>query len=25
MAWSLLGMGDDLPLGVYRDWKRWCR
>jgi predicted alpha/beta hydrolase len=25
MAWSLLGMGDDLPLGVYQDWKRWCR
>ena len=25
MAWSVLGMGDDLPLGVYRDWKRWCR
>lgn len=24
MAWSLLGMGDDLPLGVYKDWKRWC-
>ncbi len=24
MAWSLLGMGDDLPRGVYRDWKRWC-
>lgn len=24
MAWSLLGMGDDLPLGVYQDWKRWC-
>ena len=24
MAWSLLGMGDDLPKGVYRDWKRWC-
>ena len=24
MAWSLLGMGDDLPLGVYTDWKRWC-
>lgn len=24
MAWSLLGMGDDLPLGVYNDWKRWC-
>jgi predicted alpha/beta hydrolase len=18
-------MGEDLPLGVYRDWKRWCR
>jgi len=25
MAWSLLGMGDDLPRGVYRDWKRWCK
>ncbi|MFJ4247987.1 alpha/beta fold hydrolase [Pseudomonas sp. NPDC089741] len=25
MAWSLLGMGDDLPLGVYNDWKRWCK
>lgn len=25
MAWSKLGMGEDLPLGVYRDWKRWCR
>ena len=25
MAWSLLGMGEDLPLGVYRDWKRWCQ
>ncbi|WP_053144631.1 alpha/beta fold hydrolase [Pseudomonas sp. P97.38] len=24
MAWSILGMGDDLPLGVYKDWKRWC-
>ncbi|MEP9316039.1 alpha/beta fold hydrolase [Pseudomonas sp. LABIM340] len=24
MAWSVLGMGDDLPLGVYQDWKRWC-
>jgi predicted alpha/beta hydrolase len=22
--WSLLG-GADLPLGVYRQWKRWCR
>jgi predicted alpha/beta hydrolase len=25
MAWSKLGMGEDLPIGVYRDWKRWCR
>jgi predicted alpha/beta hydrolase len=25
MAWSILGMGDDLPLGVYNDWKRWCK
>ncbi|WP_137819456.1 alpha/beta fold hydrolase [Pseudomonas sp. 2FG] len=24
MAWSVLGMGDDLPLGVYKDWRRWC-
>jgi len=24
LAWSKLGMGEDLPLGVYRDWKRWC-
>lgn len=24
LAWSHLGMGEDLPLGVYRDWKRWC-
>jgi predicted alpha/beta hydrolase len=24
MAWSMLGMGDDLPLGVYKDWRRWC-
>ena len=21
---SLLGMGEDLPLDVYRQWKRWC-
>lgn len=20
----MLGMGEDLPLGVYRDWRRWC-
>ena len=25
LAWSKLGMGEDLPLGVYRDWKRWCK
>lgn len=25
LAWSMLGMGEDLPVGVYRDWKRWCR
>jgi predicted alpha/beta hydrolase len=24
LAWSKLGMGEDLPLGVYRDWKHWC-
>jgi predicted alpha/beta hydrolase len=24
MAWSVLGMGDDLPKGVYQDWRRWC-
>lgn len=22
---SLLGVGEDLPLGVYRQWRRWCR
>jgi predicted alpha/beta hydrolase len=21
---SLLGAGEDLPMGVYRDWKYWC-
>jgi predicted alpha/beta hydrolase len=21
---KLLGAGEDLPIGVYRDWKRWC-
>lgn len=25
LAWSKIGMGEDLPLGVYRDWKRWCQ
>jgi predicted alpha/beta hydrolase len=24
MAWSMLGMGEDLPLSVYKDWRRWC-
>lgn len=24
LAWSRLGMGEDLPVGVYRQWKRWC-
>lgn len=24
MPWSLLGMGEDLPFGVYRQWRRWC-
>jgi predicted alpha/beta hydrolase len=25
LAWSKLGMGEDLPQGVFRDWKHWCR
>lgn len=24
LAWSLLGMGEDLPLGVYQQWRHWC-
>lgn len=24
LPWSRLGMGEDLPLGVYRDWRHWC-
>ncbi|MGE4071614.1 MAG: alpha/beta fold hydrolase [Lysobacterales bacterium] len=24
LSLSKLGMGEDLPYGVYRDWKRWC-
>ena len=24
LPWSKLGMGEDLPLGVYTDWKHWC-
>jgi predicted alpha/beta hydrolase len=22
---SLIGMGEDLPYGVYQQWKRWCK
>lgn len=25
LPWRLLGMGEDLPLDVYRQWRRWCR
>lgn len=25
LAWNSLGMGEDLPLGVYKQWRRWCR
>ncbi|MEY1661179.1 alpha/beta hydrolase family protein [Isoalcanivorax beigongshangi] len=25
LAWSRFGMGEDLPKGVYQQWKRWCR
>ena len=24
LPWSLIGNGEDLPLTVYRQWKRWC-
>ncbi len=24
LPWSLLGMGEDLPLPVYRQWRHWC-
>lgn len=24
MPMSKLGIGEDLPMGVYRDWKKWC-
>ncbi|RUL70924.1 alpha/beta hydrolase [Dyella choica] len=23
--WQILGMGEDIPLDVYRQWRRWCR
>lgn len=25
LSWSLLGLGEDLPLDFYRRWKHWCR
>lgn len=25
LPWSRLGMGEDLPLDVYRQWRAWCR
>ena len=25
LPWRLLGMGEDLPLDVYRQWRRWCQ
>jgi predicted alpha/beta hydrolase len=25
LAWSKLGMGADLPNGVFQDWKHWCQ
>lgn len=25
LSWSRLGMGEDLPLDFYRQWKHWCR
>lgn len=25
LPWSRLGMGEDLPLDVYRQWKHWCQ
>lgn len=24
LAWRWLGMGEDLPIDVYHQWKRWC-
>jgi predicted alpha/beta hydrolase len=25
LPFKRMGMGEDLPLGVYRQWRRWCR
>ncbi|MEZ5581780.1 MAG: hypothetical protein R3F37_02450 [Candidatus Competibacteraceae bacterium] len=25
LAWSKLGMGEDLPLDLFRQWRHWCR
>jgi predicted alpha/beta hydrolase len=25
LAWSKLGMGEDLPLSVFNQWREWCR
>lgn len=25
LPWSRLGMGEDLPLDVYRQWRHWCQ
>jgi predicted alpha/beta hydrolase len=25
LPFKLLGMGEDLPMGVYRQWRHWCR
>lgn len=25
LPWSKLNMGADLPLGVYQQWRRWCK
>ena len=24
LPWKMLGMGEDMPIDVYRSWKRWC-
>jgi predicted alpha/beta hydrolase len=25
LPWSMVGMGEDLPLDVYRQWRQWCQ